>query len=518
MRKFFRAVLGLAALVLLVALVGGCSWLVDFSECSETAECVAEHGQGWSCSSEGLCQHSGPALCQSSAECVSKHGDGWVCHEGSCEQPELLVAPCDRKEGPLENANAFRIGVVLQLSGSGAGFGAPMLDAIILAQEDINGINGVNGRPIALIVCDTQGNNERAKNAANHLVGVAGVQAIIGFNSSQVLEVATEVTIPQKVLLVSPSATATTISFLDDDGLVWRTAPSDAIQGQAMGQLVSYAIDDVIDSSARAGLKIAVLVRQNDRYATGLRETVVPHLPGDIVNDSARFSARDYPNIGAGQPGDYTGVISALASEAVEPDVVVILGSGEAWEIAQGLDSVLAEKQPLYFVGDAVKNAALAAKAPSSLEGRIWGTAPQNVGDRAYPPYLSFRVKYQARYGQDPNPFQFVANAFDALYVVAFAAAAEGFTGEEMARGMKRLSGGEAISPRPDDAQKAMQTLRSGGSIDYMGASGPLDFDANGDPQSSPIALWCFQGGNVPEKGVILDDDLDFTPLSCAGQ
>ncbi|MFU8804856.1 MAG: hypothetical protein ACNA8W_13660, partial [Bradymonadaceae bacterium] len=258
-------------------------------------------------------------------------------------------------------------------------------------------------------------------------------------------------------------------------------------------------------------VKVALLVRSNDRYATGLRDTLLLYLPQEVL--SSGLSTQNYPNIGAGEPGDYSGVVSTIAAGDVEPDIVVILGSAEAWEIAEQLDSLLT-KEPVYFVGDAVKNAEEAAKAPISLEGRIWGTAPQNFGEWDYAPYVNFRVKYQAEYGnENPDNFQFIANAFDALYAIALAAS-QGFTGPDLARGMTMLSDGDSFQTTPEQAQQALQRLISGQSINLMGASGPLNFDENGDPTASPIALWCFEDGKVPEQGVIFEDE-DFTPLTC---
>lgn len=494
-----RSILAIT-LCLLCSVVLACSALLNFEECQSDEDCLADA----ICGSSGLCEDS------TSPPTPPTECEGDVCPPDL----ELLAGPCDRFEGPQDEDDLFYIGVILQLSGTGAGFGRPMLNAIMLAQEDFNSITGVRGRRIGLIICDTQARDQRAREAAEHLRDV-GVQAIIGLNSSQVMTIAPQVTIPSQMLLVSPSATATTISNLDDEGLVWRTAPSDAVQGEALGHLIKHTIEEVIAPQTEDPVKVALLVRSNDRYANGLSQAVTLMLPEEIVfGGSARFSARDYPNIGAGEAGDYSEIIAVIANEEIEPDAVVILGSAEAWEIAAGLDALFTTKTPIYFVADAVKNAEEAARAPASLEGRIWGTSPQNLGESDYAPYRNFRVTYQRTYGaENPDDFQFIANAFDALYVVALAAS-QGFQGTDLARGMTMLSDGQAFEPTPDQAQLALRQLQEGKSINLMGASGLLNFDAQGDPVASPIALWCFEEGRVPEKGIVLKDDA-FTPLTC---
>ncbi|MFU8804857.1 MAG: ABC transporter substrate-binding protein [Bradymonadaceae bacterium] len=501
-----------------------CSVVLNFDECQSTDQCRTRLGAGWTCSDDRICIQSGgetPLSCEDDAACVAELGPGSTCNSlGECQAPSsLLGPPCEQSVGSINDAEAFNMGVLLPLSGPEEGFGRPLLDAILLAQKDFQGINGVGGRPVGLIICDTQGNDELALSGARHLVNQAGVQAIIGPDySSQTIDVATQVTIENEVLLISPSATATTVTNLDDNGLVWRTTPSDAVQGQGLGLIMRYILDEVVKTPDDQ-TKLVVLSRRDDTYVSGLASALNEHIPQDILSgDIHRFSPRTYPNVSAGEGADYSGVISQIGAEEVEPDLVVVLGRADAWEIAELLDGVLSEKAPIYLFVDAAKNNTQAQAAPVNLQGRIWGTAPQNVGESNYAPYLSFRIKFRGEYDVEPNDFQFVANAFDAFYVVALAASAEGFTGPELAVGMTRLSSGTRIHPNQAEAQQGMQILSTGGTIDYQGASGPLDFDENGDPQAGPITLWCLQGATLPEVGVILDGNLLFTPHRCDGE
>ncbi|MBA2663607.1 MAG: ABC transporter substrate-binding protein [Bradymonadaceae bacterium] len=514
-----KRVLFACLLAVAIAAMAACSLVLDFSDCKSDTACVTKYGPNWTCSAQNICEQPRQSACATDADCQGAHAPGWTCTSaGICQEPSpLLGAPCEQSSGDINAANAFNIGVLLPLTGEEEGFGRPLLDAIKLAQADFNGISGVAGRNIGLIICDTEGKDELALSGARHLVDKSRVTAIIGPDySSQTLEVANQVTIANDVLLVTPSGTATTITNLVDKNLVWRTVASDAVQGEALGQLVRHVLENVIETPL-ASAKVAVLVRRDDTYATGLSEAVYRHIPAAMIQGGInRFSPRNYPNASAGQGSDYSGVVSQILAEDVEPDLVIVLGSSEAWDIVALLDNVLVQKQPLYFFADAAKNTQQSVRAPQTLAERIWGTAPQNVGESNYPPYLSFRIKFQAAYpGQNPDELQFVANAFDALYLIAFAAAAEGFSGPELARGMAKLSTGAKIHPNQSEAQQAMRLLSDGSTIDYQGASGALDFDENGDPQASPIALWCFENGALPEKGVLLGFDLKFSALRC---
>lgn len=490
--------------------LSGCSLLIETETCQSNADC-----NGGTCSADNICVDDAAALCSEEQPCP----EGQLCDEaGQCVSTEgLLAPPCELSSGNITADNAFNLGVLLPLSGPEEGFGRPLLDAIRLAQSDFNGIGGVLNRPVGLIICDTQGLDDEALAGARHLVEEAGVEAIIGPDySSQTIDIATSLTIDNEVVLISPSATAATISGLSDNDLVWRTSASDVIQGIALGELLTFMLNDVVEAEAP---KLALLTRRDDTYADGLQSALIAQLPAEITGgDDTRFAPYNYANASAGQTGDdyfdTVGDVIADAASSGEPDVVVILGSSEAWEIAAALDEGL-DGAPLYVFVDAARNTDQAEAAPESLQGRIWGTAPQNIGAADYAPYISFRLKYLSEYNRDPNDFQFVANAFDALYVVALGAAAEGFTGPQIAEGMKRLSSGSTVDPGQSQAQNAINTLRGGGSINFRGASGPLNFDDNGDPQASPIALWCFDSNRLPESGVILNEMLEFVPQRC---
>jgi branched-chain amino acid transport system substrate-binding protein len=408
---------------------------------------------------------------------------------------------------------------MLPLSGAEGADGRALLEAITLAQADFNGLSGVQNREIGLIICDTQGNDEVALEAGDHLVNTAGVEAIIGPNfSSQTVDVATEYAIPNDVLLVSPSATAVPISSLDDKGLVWRTTPSDALQAEAMGLLVSELINDKkAEQPAGEVVKLSVLARQDDVYAQGLRNSLPRFLPDEIVNgDEDRYFSANYQNSSAGQGTDYSGVIAEVTVQRTDPDVVIILGFAEAWDIARLLDQEIGGQETLYVFADAGRVAEQAADPTSdSLEGRVLGTTPRG-GDNGYAPWSAFRIKYNSASEGSAENIQYVANAYDAVYAIALAAAGSGFSGPEIADGMTELSQGEVVLATQEGAQQGMRLRSQGASIDLQGASGELDFDENGDPTVGAISFWCLRDRKVPEANeALLNSSGEFRTQSC---
>ncbi len=504
-----------------------CSLVLELDSCDDENPCP----EGYQCTDDNLCLSSS-AQCTTDEDCLPIMGEGSSCEDNICRGDDpLLGGPCQQLYGAADgDGDELLIGVVLQLSGVGGGFGQPMLDAMQIAKRDFNAIGGIDGRSIRLVACDTAyddldpadyGEDDDsldtiARIAAQHLVDEAGVEVIVGFNSSQVLDVGPNITVPNDVLLMSPSATAAIIPPAGHNGLMYRTAPSDEPQAIALTNLVEETLDDyLLDQGVEDG-KITILVREDDQWAEGLYEHLVLELPPEITGaDADRFSSYFFPNVGAGGHADYTPVAAAVAAEERPPDVVVVLGSADSWQVIEYVDQALSE-EPLFIGGDAMKNLQEATQAPAALENRIWGTGPRNVAEFDYQPYTIFRLKFETEMSDNADNYQFVANAFDAIYAVAFGAAAEGFSGPEIAEGLTRLGSGDNILPSSTDAQTALEILSQGQSINYQGASGPLNFDENGDPEPLPIALWCFEDGQIPERGEIYNHETGiFEYMSC---
>lgn len=460
----------LTGLCLLGVFAVGCSLLLDFEEC------------------------------ESSIECEQRLGVNAVCDDGICQVPQV---PTDRLGGPCQEIigrgepDDFYVGVLLPLSGEEAGFGIPLLNAVRVAQGDFNALGGIASRRISLLVCDTEGLDDRTREGAQHLADV-GIEAVVGPDfSRQVLDIAPSITIPNNMVLVTPSATAAAIRILDDRDLVWRTVANDAIQGQTLALLVERVVTDSLESNL-GDAEILVLARDEDAYASGLLEGIASTLPRSASGET-QFTSFSYP-------AAWQEFWVRRRAEIEPPDVVVMLGASEVWSFAEEIDDFF-DSEPQFVFADAAKNAQEASATDPNLIGRVVGTAPLNVGDSGYIPYQSFRAKYRSEFEQDPDQFQFVANAFDALFVIGLGAAAEGFTGPEIAEGMKRLSdtGAEAITGDQTGATQGIEILRSGGNIDYQGASGPLNFDETGEPDFTAIALWCFTEQGVPEAGLIYE-------------
>ncbi len=139
------------------------------------------------------------------------------------------------------------VGILLPETGDLASVGGPMIQAAQLPVTQVN-----DAEPAGLTVNaqleDTQTSPSAGTAAAESLVS-AGVPSVCGSASSGVnVPVSQQVFIPNEIVGCSPSSTALSVSNLEDDDYIFRTAPSDILQGRVMAQVMSERLD--VDSVA----------------------------------------------------------------------------------------------------------------------------------------------------------------------------------------------------------------------------------------------------------------------------
>ena len=120
----------------------------------------------------------------------------------------LLLIAC----GPQE---PIRIGFIGELTGNSADLGEAGRNGAMLAIEQANQSGGINGRPIELLARDTGSTPATAINSAKELLD-ARVVAVIGTMTSGMTSALLPVHQAAQVVLLSPTATATKLSGVDD--------------------------------------------------------------------------------------------------------------------------------------------------------------------------------------------------------------------------------------------------------------------------------------------------------------
>ncbi len=397
-----------------------------------------------------------------------------------------LAAPVWAQDAPPQ----VPIGQVVAFTGSGAEYGNFYRDAAKLALDQINtAAEEVFGGPIVsrLIAEDSNTLPTPAIEAARKLVEADGVPAIIAAWSSGVtVAIATSVTIPSGVLQVGNGTTSPLVSILPEDAdadLLFRTSPSDALQGVVAADL---AAGNIIDDYKFA---TASTIYINNPYGQGLSNAFAAAFEkrgGKVLAEVAHPEEV--------QPTYRSQITAALKDK---PDILV-LPTYPAHTAA-----ILKESRDIFeytnwqFTDANRSSEVLDAAGGADLAGKL-GTVPS--ADPESQSYQSFAEAYTAAYGHDRIP-PFTETTYDAGMVIGLALAkaiADGITdpaqitGRELADRLRPIGnppGEQIIGGSQEEITRALQLIKDGQDIDYVGAGGSVDFDDNGDVKT-PVAIW----------------------------
>ena len=375
-----------------------------------------------------------------------------------------------------------KIGVLFDVSGPVAGFVPPILDAVNLAVEEVNANGGIlKGQTLKVVVRDTHGTTEGAIEAANKLVKDDKVAAIVGaLMSSTTIAAAREVAIPNRIVLISPSATTPQLTTLDDDGFVFRTIQSDAYQGWMLGQLV---------------------------YQKGLRAVALTYVDNDYGRGIADTFRASFENLGgtvtyalAHEPGKSSYLTQLRTLTAGKPQALVIVAfaaSSGITIIKEALERGLFKQ----FIGtDALRDILLIQQFGADKLKGIFFTAPVPAPGTAA--LDRFSERYAATYNTSAEK-PYVTNAYDATMLLALAIERAGSVDRTKIRDALRMV---AVAPgepmEPGDWAKAKAAIDAGQDINYFGASGPLEFDDAGDI-AGVIGEFVIENGTFKEVGLV---------------
>jgi branched-chain amino acid transport system substrate-binding protein len=360
------------------------------------------------------------------------------------------------------------IGSVLPQTGSLAFLGPPEFAGIDLAQKDINAAGGVLGKDVKVMHADSgDTTTDTASQSTDRLLS-SNVDAIVGSASSGVSLTIIDKITGNGVLQISPANTSDELTDYDDNGLYFRTAPPDVLQGRVLGDLI------LSDGNATVGI-----LALQDAYGTGLADNAQKSIEsggGQVVEKviydpkAASFST-EVGKIKAADP-DAIAVIAFDETKKIIPEMVQ-QGVGPADKNVYFVDGNLAGYDKDFPKG--------------TLEG-VKGTLP---GVAATDDFKN-RLK---EVDPDLSEFAYAAESYDATILVALAAEAAGDdSGESMAGTMQDVSaGGEKCTSYED----CLALLNDGKDIDYDGISGPVEFNDKGDPSQATIGIYEYGADNT---------------------
>lgn len=392
-----------------------------------------------------------------------------------------LVAICG-----MASAADLIIGTLFDHSGSLNEWGPRHQNAVELAAAQLADA----GLAIDFVHRDSQTDAEAAKTAAEKLVADDKAAVIIGSSSSGVIvPVAEAVTSPKNVLMVSPGATSPFISDLPQDqgrDLLFRTCPSDTLQGVVLGKLAAglYKTASVVYVNNPYGQGLARQFQRTFVKNGGFVYTMIPH--GEAVATSYVEPLRNA----------FGRMFATKPYRSGQSDVLCVISYPEHAKIIVK-EAIEVYKCKHFLFTDGTKSEALAAAVGADkLEGML-GTAPGTAMGEAF---LRFDADYTARFGDFPNS-PFIANAYDAAAVIGLAAYAAKvnnlpLTSSTIRDQLRTVANPPGTFIGPGEFARGFQMLAAGQPINYEGASGSVDFDENGDV-IAPIEVWRFKQGHI---------------------
>lgn len=371
-------------------------------------------------------------------------------------------------EGAGEGDGTLTIGTLLPETGSLAFLGPPEFAGVELAVQEINEAGGVLGTDVAKIDGDSgDTTTDIATQTATRLIG-EGVDAIIGAASSGVSFTVIDQITGAGVVHFSPANTSPDFTDYDDNGLYFRTAPSDVLQGRVLGDLL------VQDGCLNAGVIVL-----DDPYGTGLSDNLTLSLEaggGSLVTDPIK-----YPE----GTDNFSAQVTQIAAAGAE--CVVLIGFAETSQIVNEMvaQNVSPADFPTYFVDGNLSNYGedLPAGTLTGSKGTLPGAeAPE---------------EFQARLlevDSSLNDFSYAAESYDAAIVIALAAVAAGDdSGTAIGEAIPDVTrGGEKCTTFAD----CVALLDAGEDIDYDGVSGPIEMSDQGDPTEATIGIFEYDDTN----------------------
>ena len=372
--------------------------------------------------------------------------------------------------GPREPLT-LKIGTILPQSGTLAFLGPPEEAGVALAVKEINEADlGITVEVEYRDSGDTT--TDTATVSVTDLLSL-GVTAIVGAASSGVSKTVIDQITAAGVVQFSPANTSIDFTDYADDGLYWRTAPSDVLQGEVLGNLI-----------AEDGVQNLGIIELNDSYGTGLTKKLTEtfEAAGGKVVASPLFNTGDTV---------FTTQISEVI--AANPDAIALVTFDEAKIIVPALQGA-GYAGPLYFVDGnlADYSTEFAAGALDGDKGTLPGLDTSTLGD--------FTDRLLA---VDPSltEFAYAAEAYDAVVLLALASlAANSVDGKDIASKLQEVSGGSGDGTKATDFASAAQIIIDGGVVDYDGNSGPITFDENGDPTEATIGIYEYQADNTVKR------------------
>jgi branched-chain amino acid transport system substrate-binding protein len=358
------------------------------------------------------------------------------------------------------DGHAIKMGIILGFTGPIESLTPAMAASAELAFKEASDSGSLlGGKKITVIRADSTCVDSAAATTAAEGVISQGVAAIMGADCSGVTgAIASNVAIPNGVVMISPSATSPGLTTLDDKGFFFRTAPSDARGGQILA-----------DITKDRRIKSVAITYTNNDYGKGL---------ADVYKAAVEAHGIKVTTVAAHEDGkaDYSSEVATLASAG--GDAVAVIGyldQGGKGIIQGSLDSGAFDRFILSdgMIGDSLTDTF--GKDLNKSFGSLPGSTAKGAG-------VFSKVAKEA--GIDSSG-PYTGESYDAGALIVLAMqAGNSADRSSIAKNIMGVANGPGTKIYPGELKKALDLLASGKKIDYEGATGVV-FTEVGEAEGS---------------------------------
>ena len=343
----------------------------------------------------------------------------------------------------------IKLGVILGFTGPIESLTPNMAAGAEMAMAEVSASGMLlGGKTVSPVRADsTCVDSAAATAAAERLITSEGIRGIMGADCSGVTgAVLSNVAVPNGMVMISPSATSPALTAAEDNGLFFRTAPSDARQGAVLAEIL-----------LEKGMNEVAVTYTNNDYGKGFAdafEAAFTGAGGTVTLAAAHEDGK----------ADYSAEVGALA--AAGGDALVVLGyvdQGGAGVIQASLDSGAFD---MFAFGDGMIGDALTDRFGADIEGSI-GTAPgsDNEGSAIF-------AEMATAAGIDGTSV-YAGESYDAAALILLAMAAAGSANPgDYAEHIMDVANAPGEPILPGELAKALEILNGGGDVDLQGATG----------------------------------------------
>ena len=347
----------------------------------------------------------------------------------------------------LAQDSTVKIGVILGYTGPIESLAGSMAQGAELAIAEVNDAGGIlDGTMVEAVRADTGCIDNGLATSNTERLLEEGIAGIVGGDCSGVTGAMLQnVAIPNGMVMISPSATSPALSTVEDNGLFYRTAPSDAREGEIMAEILM-----------ERGFESVALTYTNNDYGKGLADAfqaAYEAAGGQVTISTAHEDGR----------ADYSAEVAEL--DAAGGDILVVAGyldQGGLGIIRSSLDAGSFDQfvLPGGMVGDS-----LAENIGADIEGSFGQIAGSgNEGAQT----LAGLAEAEGFDGTSP----YTPESYDAAAILMLAMAAAG-SADPASYNAEILNvanaPGEPILP--GQLARALELIAAGEDIDYVGGS-----------------------------------------------